>query len=273
MNIILTGSTGYLGNKLLNFLENDNNNTLSIIRNNNTQNIKNYIDISDSNFYTKINKFDPDILIYTACSYENSINNYNNIIESNLLFPLELLNNVNVNTFIYIGTSLTKFTNIYSLSKHQFSDYGKYYSINYRKNFINIELENFYGEDEPENRLLSRIIKKLKENDDINLTEGNQTRDFIYINDVINGINIIINSNLKGYYSIPLGSGEGIKIKELVEYLKNILGSKSKLNFGIIPYRINEHSGIADLSIMKTLGFSIKLNLKDSIKKYMLNIN
>lgn len=271
MNIILIGSTGYLGNKLLNVLENENNNILNIIRNNNIQNIKNYIDISDENFYTKINRFNPDILIYTACSYENSINDYNDIIESNLLFPLELLNNVNVDSFIYIGTSLKKFTNIYSLSKHQFSDYGKYYSTNYGKNFINIELENFYGEDEPKNRLLSRIIKKLKENDNIDLTEGNQKRDFIYINDVINGINIITKSNLKGYYSIPLGSGEGITIKELVEYLKNTLGSKSQLNFGIIPSRINEHSGIADLSIMKSLGFNIELGLKDSIKKYMLN--
>ncbi|WP_455145037.1 NAD-dependent epimerase/dehydratase family protein [Brachyspira pilosicoli] len=269
MNIILVGSTGYLGNKLLKKLsENKNNNILSLVRNPN--NIKNYILINDPKLYEKINIFNPDMLIYTSCVYDNGINNYMDILKANFIFPLELMNKIKLKTFIYIGTSINKYTNQYSLSKNQLAEYGKYYSIHNNINFINILLENFYGKDEPQNRFLSTIINKLKSNEDVNLTEGSQMRDFIYIEDVINGIDIIIKSNLKGYHNIPLGSGEGISIRELVEYLKSVLNSKSKLNFGAIALRKNEHSGFADMTKMKELGFEINLDIKNSILKYMI---
>ena len=183
---------------------------------------------------------------------------------------LELINKVKTTSFIYIGTSLNKFTNQYSLSKHQFSEYGKYYSYNKDINFFNIKLESFYGKDEPNDRFISYLINKLKNNEDINLTEGSQIRDFIYIDDVVNGIYTIIKSDLKGYHDIPLGSGDGISIRELVLYLKKKLNSKSKINFGIIPLRNNEHSGFADISEMEKLGFKIEFSIKDSILKYML---
>lgn len=50
MNIILVGSTGYLGNKLLKkLLEDNKNNVLSLVRNPN--NINNYILINDPKLY------------------------------------------------------------------------------------------------------------------------------------------------------------------------------------------------------------------------------
>lgn len=269
MNIILVGATGYLGSKLLkNLLEDKKNSVLSLVRNPN--NIKNYILINDQKLYKKINIFNPDILIYTSCVYDNGINNYMDILKSNFIFPLELMNNIKLKTFIYIGTSMNKYTNQYSLSKNQFAEYGKYYSLHNNINFINILLETFYGKDEPQNRFLSTITNKLKSNEEVNLTEGTQIRDFIYIEDVINGIDIIVKSNLKGYHDIPLGSGEGISIRELVEYLKTILNSKSNLNFGAIPLRKNEHSGFANMTKMKELGFEIKQGIKESILKNML---
>lgn len=270
MNIILVGSSGYLGSKLLKKLQKENHNILCVTRNANLFNKKNYVYIYDEYFFDKLNLFNPDLFIYTACVYENNGVNYKDIFSANFLFPLDLLNRVKTKTFLYIGTSLEKFTNQYSLSKYQFSEYGKYYSNISNINFFNIKLESFYGRDEPNDRFMSNIINKLKSNEDINLTEGTQIRDFIYIDDVIDGIYKIIKSDLKGYYDIPLGSGEGISIKDLVIYLKETLNSKSKLNFGAIPLRKNEHSGIADLNIMKKLNFSIDLDIKGYIRKYML---
>ena len=270
MNIILVGGTGYLGNKLLKRLEKEKHNVLCITKKYDCSNIKNQIHINDKDLYYKINNFNTNLLIYTACTYDNGINDYMDILESNFLFPLKLINNIKTKTFIYIGTSINKYVNQYSFYKHQFAEYGKYYSNNNHINFINIILENFYGKDEPKDRFLSNIINKLKNNEDINLTKGTQIRDFIYINDVIDGINIIIKSDLKGYNDIPLGSGEGISIKELVEYLKNVLNSESKLNFGSIKFRKNEHSGFANLKKISELGFKIKFGIKESIAKYML---
>ena len=270
MNIALVGSSGYLGNKLLIGLESKGYNTLSIIKDKKLENIKNYLYVDDEYLYDKINKFAPDFIIYSVAAYENSLNNYSDIFKANFLLPMDFLNKMNIKNFIYIGTSLDKYTNQYSLSKYQFSEYGKYYADNYNINFINIKLENFYGKDEPNGRFLSTIINKLKNNEDINLTEGTQIRDFIYIYDAVNGILKIVESNLKGYTDISLGSGEGITIRELVEYLSIVLESKSKLNFGAIPFRKNEHSGFADMTKMKELGFEIDSNIKKSILEHMI---
>ncbi|WP_157147172.1 NAD-dependent epimerase/dehydratase family protein [Brachyspira pilosicoli] len=270
MNIILVGSTGYLGSQLLEKLHKENHNILCVTRNNRFFNTKNCVHINDDYFFDKLNLFNSDLFIYTACVYENNGVNYKDIFNTNFLFPLDLLNRVKTKTFLYIGTSLDKFTNQYSLSKHQFSEYGRYYSNMNDINFFNIKLESFYGKDEPNDRFMSNIINKLKNNEDINLTEGTQIRDFIYIDDVIDGIYKIIKSDLKGYYDIPLGSGEGISIKDLVIYLKETLNSKSKLNFGAIQLRKNEHRGVANLDIMKKLNFRIELDIKTSIKQHML---
>lgn len=274
MNIVLVGASGYLGNKLLKRLISQNNNVLCLIRKNTNIKLikgitKNYIHIEDDNFSNNINNFNPEVLIYCSSIYQREYTDYNDILNVNFIYPFNLINKIKVKTYIYIGTALDKFTNIYSLTKYQLAEFGKYYFIQNDINFYNIILENFYGEDEPKDRFVSYVINKLKNNEELNLTAGSQKRDFIYIEDVIDGLILIINSNLKGYVDIPLGSGECISIKEFILYTKDLLNSTSKLNFGALSLRKNEHSGYADLSIMNKIGFQPKYNLKNGIKKLL----
>lgn len=275
MNIILVGASGYLGNKLLIDMKNKGYNILCLIRKTTDINKINqytnlYLYVEDKDFIKKLNDFKSDILIYSACAYERNNIKYQDILEANFLLPIKLLIELkNLKTYIYIGTSLGKYTNTYALSKSQMAEWGKYYSITNNINFFNILLENFYGKNEPNDRFLHCIIKKLKNNEDIDLTDGKQKRDFVYIEDVINALNLIMESNLKGYIDIPIGSGKAISIRELVEYIKELLNSKSNLNFGAVPSRNNEYSGISDLSILNKIGFQPKYDFKSGIKKLL----
>lgn len=273
MNIILVGASGYLGNKLLVDMKNKGNNILCLIRKTTDINKINqytnlYLYTEDNDFIEKLNNFKADILIYSACIYEKNNIKYEDILNANFLLPIKLLMELkNLKKYIYIGTSLEKYTNIYSLSKYQMAEWGKYYSHIKNTNFFNILLENFYGENEPKDRFIHYLIAKLKNNEDIDLTDGKQKRDFVYIEDVIEALNIIMASNLKGYLDIPIGSGEAISIKELAEYLKKLLNSKSKLNFGAVASRNNEHSGMSDLSILNNIGFKPKYDIKNGLNK------
>lgn len=273
MNIILVGASGYLGNKLLIDMKNKGYNILCLIRKTTDINKINqytnlYLYVEDKDFIKKLNDFKSDILIYSACAYERNNIKYQDILEANFLLPIKLLIELkNLKTYIYIGTSLGKYTNIYALSKYQMAEWGKYYSNINDINFFNILLENFYGENEPKDRFIHYLINKLKNNEDIDLTDGKQKRDFVYIEDVIEALNLIISSNLKGYIDIPIGSGDAISIRELAEYLKKLLNSKSKLNFGAIPSRNNEHSGISDLSILNNMGFKPKYDIKSGLNR------
>lgn len=68
-----------------------------------------------------------------------------------------------------------------------------------------------------------------------NLTLGVQNWDFLYISDAINALLCLAHKPCAdGIYN--LGSGISKPLKEYVHEIRDILGSKSELNFGAIPY-------------------------------------
>src|SRR5437870_11566277 len=69
----------------------------------------------------------------------------------------------------------------------------------------------------------------------LNLTEGTQERDFIYIDDVVSAYMLLLQrlaSMDLSYYDIALGSGETVSIKTLVETIHRLANSKTNLAFG-----------------------------------------
>ena len=110
----------------------------------------------------------------------------------------------------------------------------------------------------------------------IDLTPGEQIRDFIYIDDVVNAYQTVIQKisevpNL--YKSFQVSTKRLISIKELIIYLKEITGSSTVLNFGAIPYRKNEimHS-TSDNSALLALGWKPIINIEKGIQ-LILEIN
>lgn len=212
-----------------------------------------------------------DWVLNLASSYSYLL--YNTCIESNVTFPVSVLNTSvenGVTNFLTIGTSLPDNLNMYSFSKSILSKFGEFYCDNHKLNFYNVLLEMFYGSDEPSNRFIPRCIIKMIHGEDLDLTEGTQHRDLIAIEDVVDAIMVLTNSDLHGYNDIPLGTGEAPSIKELLTYIKQVIESKSKLNFGAIPMRKNETICQADTTIMKSVGFECKFYWKDGITK-MIN--
>lgn len=277
-NIIVTGSTGYLGSNIVNMLVKRNKKVLCIKRENSSltrlEDIKNHVEFintSDKDFCGKIIDFNASVVVHTACSYDRNGISMNNIIESNLDFPLRLLeicSKSGIKNWINTGTSLSRNLNAYTLSKYQFSEWGEYYSKKNEINFCNILLEHFYGEKDDKSKFISFVIDKLKKNEELLLTDGLQKRDFIYIDDVVDTYLKLITLMPNGYTNIPLGTGVAPTIREVVEYLKEITDSNSKLRFGAIARREGEvEFSKADTSILNNMGCFCKVNWKDGMKK------
>ena len=121
---------------------------------------------------------------------------------------------------------------------------------------------------------MANCIAKLERNEPIRLTHGEQKRDFIYVDDVLDAIELIANhKELPNYLDVPLGSGEAPSIKELISYLKRIAGSSSELLWGAIPLRPNEPSICADLSIYHLLGGKITYDWKSGMRHMLEEMN
>lgn len=277
-SIIITGATGYLGfNFLKKFLEMNYNVCVLKRQTSDVAKIKllsNNIKFYDNDELSIIQMFkdnEVEMIIHFSTLYGRKGESMFQIKEANLDFPLLLLKYAlrnNVKYFINTGTSLPHLTNQYSLFKNQFSECLEFYS--FKITTINILLEHFYGPEDEDSKFISSMIGKMKNNiDEIELTEGIQLRDFIFIEDVIDAYLFIIRNlnKFEAYSNLPLGSGSVVTIREIVETIKRITCSKSELLFGKIPMRENElMKSDADISILKNLGWFPKFNLDEGLK-------
>jgi nucleoside-diphosphate-sugar epimerase len=137
--------------------------------------------------------------------------------------------------------------------------------------FINIELEHFYGPLDDNTKFVTWLIQTFIKNiGHIDLTLGEQTRNFIYITDVISAFEIIIdqsNKLEKGFHNYQVGSSQEITLREITILIKELVANcKTKLNFGAIPYRENENMKInLNISKLKNLGWEENVLLEKGL--------
>jgi len=283
MRILLTGVTGYLGSNLASFLISNGHSVTGLKRASSSlnrvekilPNLSLYnIDESDlSSFFREQEKF--DVLIHTATSYGREDHSVIDLINSNLVIPLNLLDvalDNGVKCFINTGTSLDKLINPYALSKSQFSDWGKYLSKVRNFSFVNLKLEHFYGPGDDKKKFISLLISSCLSNvPELNLTDGNQLRDFIYIDDLLSVFKFLINSTSTfepGFHEIDVGSGSSVELRQLVKFIHEITDSKTRLNFGALPYRDFESMlSRADTTMIESLGWKCIYDIRAGITK------
>lgn len=277
MIIIILGSTGYLGKRIAVRLANAGHSIYCVKREHSDttylkgqENIMQLVNINDID---KILDKKVDWIINMICLYERKGISFSDIINSNLNVPLNILNRAiekGIRNFITIDTSLPKEFNFYSFSKKMLDEFGKFYVLKKNITFYNLVLEMFYGPEESIERFIPYCIYKLRNGEDIALTQGTQKRDIIYIEDVIEAIYMIILCGIKGYKEFQIGTGQASSILDIVQYLKEQLKSESVLKIGEIPMRKNEPNSVADISNLISIGFKCKYSWKEGLKDMLL---
>jgi UDP-glucose 4-epimerase len=131
---------------------------------------------------------------------------------------------------------------------------------------------NLFGKYQDSDKFIPYLLDNLSNNLDINTTHGEQERDFIYAEDFAVGIKRALNfyNKFKGQI-FNLSSGKSYKLKHIIEYIKDYLGSKSKINYGVKPYRENEMMTFKlDISKFEELTEEkFEIDLIKSISKYI----
>ena len=152
-----------------------------------------------------------------------------------------------VNSFSLYGLRATalRFFNVYGERQDPSSPYSGVISI-----FINRTIKHMRGE---------------KTTIDI-YGDGKQTRDFIYVKDVVNAILIAENDERTNGKVFNVGTGKETSLLQIIETLKEIAGSVPPVRF--LPPREGDikHS-VADIRRLKQLGFIPSYTLKEGLLK------
>jgi len=273
-SVLITGATGFFGSHLAELLLNHNYQVAAYYRESSDfwrvsaiRSSINWFNINSELSQPFESKPGISHIIHVATNYGRNSELNSTLVETNLLIPLKLLelaNKNNAKTFFNTDTALPKTVNAYSLSKHQFSEWLKKSSSNTK--IFNIKLEHIYGPKDDNTKFVTYIINECLRNIDcINLTRGEQKRDFIYVTDAVNAyLNLLENhqSINDNYLELELGSGEGIHIRKLVELIRELTKAASILKFGALPYRESESmESVADCSILNRMGWKAEYDL------------
>ena len=114
-------------------------------------------------------------------------------------------------------------------------------------------------------RVLPTFIKQAASNKDLTVNgDGTQTRSFCYIDDLVNGIIQLMNSEYS--YPINIGNDDEVTINEIASTLISILNSKSKIIYNQLP-EDDPLKRKPDLTLAKKiLNWMPKIDKKDGFK-------
>lgn len=239
--------------------------------------VLNYFNSDREDLSILFNNINFDMVIHCATNYGNHNKGSLDIIDSNLLLPLKLLElsiESGVKVFINTDTMLPKMVSDYSMSKEHFLDWLR--SKSEKIVALNIPIEHFYGPNDDPSKFVSFLINSFQTGvKEIPLTAGEQERDFIYIDDVINAFNYIFKHSAElsnGFYEFQVGTGKSISIQSFVRLVQELSGnSHTKLLFGALSYRPNELMSVAvNIDPLLALGWTPKYSLLDGLRKSIL---
>jgi len=237
-NILVTGGSGFIGHHLIKYISRRGHNTYNIdIASNNPQE---KVDVRDFENLSKVFKdIKPDVVVHLAAiaSVPLCENNLYECFETNVKGTLNvaILSNRVGSKLLFASSSAvygnpsvlptpTSYpvqpTNFYGLSKALGEQIVRYFVPSSHTIF---RIFNVYGSECYRSYVIPDIIRKILagRNPISLLGTGQESRDFIHIDDVLEAFRIAIETNVVGTFN--LGSGNTYKIKDIALMIRDIM--------------------------------------------------
>lgn len=174
-------------------------------------------------------------------------------------------------------TSYINSKSLYGTAKISSTFIGNAYAMQLKVPLITLRPFGVYGEYEGNYRLVPQLINAIKNNKAIELTPGEQVRDYLYVQDLIDAYITVANADLEGYEIYNVCSGVDISIRNIVEVLCEITGASPNIFlFSRKEYRPNEMMYlVGDNSKLKLFtGWVNKHSIREGLKKtYQWHVN
>jgi len=286
--ILLTGASGFLGKNLVKEILNTTNYSLFLVEHTESLNfLKNrypsrveLVGYSYDELRRQFVSNDVEGVIHCATNYGRTSQNIADILPANLTLPvqlLELLREFKGNFFLNIDSFFNKESKRYSplinysLSKRALKSWFPSFTDDIL--IVNVILEHVYGPGDSESKFIPHILSMMiaNEQDRLALTNGEQKRDFVFIDDVVGALLLILKNSKgigSGFSQFEIGTGHSISIREFINVATDLTKTTVIPEFGALPidkYEILDSR--ANLTALRNIGWEPKTSIKNGLSK------
>ena len=237
MNILLTGSDGFIGSHLFNYLKQEH---IPI-----GLDIKNGQDLLSCDLPKDI-----DLVIHLAglSGVRDSLTRPTDYWKTNVIGGQRLFDFYKDTRIIYASSSTAHepWRNPYAMSKYSLEQLN-------HSNSLGLRFTTVYGPGARQNMLIPLILRNK-----VHYLNVNHIRDFIHVNDIISAIDTVMSNNLTGV--IDVGTGVSNKLIDIASYFKidyiKMIGDETE--------RLDN---TADTTVLNNLGWTANVNLYKYIEE------
>ena len=304
-NLLITGGLGFIGTNLIKKLVNDAKYRITVL--DNYSNTSNAIDdsreieiirgdVEDKELVATVVR-DKDIIVHFAAhtrvidSIETPLKNFS-INVTGTLNILEAMRQYNVPRIINASTGGAILGEVeppvheeiapkpmapYGASKLAAEAYCSAYAHSYGMSFMNLRFSNVYGKYSINKAsAVAAFIKSIIHTGEVTVYgNGSQTRDYLYAEDLVNGIIQAMQSSCNGTYQ--LGSGNPTSINTLLGVLRETLSIDFKCTYKDFRPGEIKHTHCDISKARNGFGYNPAMSLHDGIKNtwewYKANYN
>ena len=297
MNILVTGGAGFIGSHVVDAYINDNHNV--VIVDDMSRGRKEFINpratfhqisISDPQLANIIQKESIKVISHHAAqiSVSDSVKNPVKDAESNIIGTLQLLQNAvecGVDKFIFASTGGAiygeqdyfparedhpqKPTSPYGLSKLSVEGYLKFYKEQYGLKSIIFRYGNVFGPRQNPNGEAGVVAifnnRLLKGQAPIINGDGEQTRDYIFVRDVVNANLLAL--KLNGSDTFNVGTGQETSVNELTHLILEVAESNIDVQTSKKNNFEQRRSCLDYKKLKASLNWSPKVSLKEGLSE------
>lgn len=286
--ILITGINGFLGSHLAKHLKQN----FEVIgleyRIDNLHRIEDegftVYESNDSVLETIFSTYNIHAVIHVATIYRRQNEPILNLLNTNINLPVRLFELsskhdvklfLNTDSFFNNASYTYSYLSDYTMSKKHSLEWIMLLASNSECKVANMKVFHMFGENDAPGKFIPFVIGKIKNNEAfLELTPGEQTRDFIYVYDVATAFEkVLLNfDKLEQFQEFEVGTGESYTIKELVILIKEVINSSTELKFGALPYREGEimESRLVNFKLQE-IGWKATFTLKQGLEKCINN--
>jgi len=282
--IFVTGKNGFIGTHLCNRIAHPSNTVFGDCTDPDGFDISNIRELKS----THPDKIEAIVHLAAKTSIDGSLNNphetyYNNVLGTLNILEFARLRNIhkiiNLSTYVYGPPQYLPIDEKHPVNPHSPYNKSKLLAeelcLNYSKDFgidiVTLRPFNVYGYKSKSYTLISSLIEQIKNNEKVSLSAKDVRRDFLFVEDFVNLLIIILSQFPPGYNVYNVGYGESYTLEEVTEIIADILRKRVS-----ICYNKSRPSNIMHISadtskVTSGFGWRPVINLEKGLRTTVLH--